>query len=173
MSGPVLLSKELTIEELKTENESLRMRKVKIDQGVHREKLRIRNLKLEMQIDQGVWEEVYDNMADGAEAPSAWLPNRNHEMQVDLLMWYVRNMPDLNRRTTLSNPLALQQFHIISLCEAGLVDTKLNSGLFLGNRPKFRRDRQRKRSGKSSHGGVLIAVDSSIPCEEITEFNVF
>ena len=32
MSEPVFLSKELTIEELKTENESLRMRKVQIDQ---------------------------------------------------------------------------------------------------------------------------------------------
>ena len=53
--GPVYLSKVLTIEELKTENESLRMRKVKIDQGVPREKLRIRNLKLEMQNDQGIW----------------------------------------------------------------------------------------------------------------------
>ena len=31
LSGPVFLSKELTIEELKTENESLRMRKLKID----------------------------------------------------------------------------------------------------------------------------------------------
>lgn len=71
LSGPVFLSKELTIEELKTENESLRMRKVKIDQGVPREKLRIRNLKLEMQNDQGIWEEVYDNVADSAEAPSA------------------------------------------------------------------------------------------------------
>ena len=29
------------------------------------------------------------------------------------------------------------------------------------------------RTGKSTHGGVLIAVDSSIPCKEITEFNVF
>ena len=57
-SGPVFLSKELTIEELKTENESLRMRKMKIDQGVPREKLRIRNLKLEMQNDQRIWEEV-------------------------------------------------------------------------------------------------------------------
>ena len=71
MSGPVFLSKELTIEELKTENESLRMRKVKIDQGVPRQKLRIRNLKLEMQNDQGIWEEVYDNVADSAKAPSA------------------------------------------------------------------------------------------------------
>ena len=69
--GPLFLSKELTIEELKTENESLRVRKVKIDQGVPREKLRIRNLKLEMQNDQGIWEEVYDNVADSAEAPSA------------------------------------------------------------------------------------------------------
>ena len=69
--GPVFLWKELTIEELKTENESLRMRKVKIDQGVPREKLRIRNLKLAMQNDQGIWEEVYDNVADSAEAPSA------------------------------------------------------------------------------------------------------
>ena len=71
LSRPVFLSKQLTIEELKTENESPRMRKVKIDQGVPREKLRIRNLKLEMQNDQGIWEEVYDNMAAGAEAPSA------------------------------------------------------------------------------------------------------
>ena len=71
LSGPVFLSKELTIEELKTENESLRMRKVKIDQGVPKEKLRIRNLKLEMPNDQGIWEEVYDNVADSAEAPSA------------------------------------------------------------------------------------------------------
>ena len=45
LSGPVFLSKELTIEELKTENESLRMRKVKIDQGVPSEKLRFGNLK--------------------------------------------------------------------------------------------------------------------------------
>ena len=65
------LPKELTIEELKTENESLRMRKVKIDQRVLREKLRIRNLKLEMQNDQGIWEEIYDKVADSAEAPSA------------------------------------------------------------------------------------------------------
>ena len=71
LSGPVSLSKELTIEELKTENESLRMRKVKIDQGVPREKLRIRNLKLEMQKDQRIWEEVYNNVADSAKAPSA------------------------------------------------------------------------------------------------------
>ena len=71
LSGPVFLSKELTIEELKSENESLRMRKVKIGQGVPREKLRIRNLNLEMQNDQGIWEEVYDNVADSAEAPSA------------------------------------------------------------------------------------------------------
>ena len=71
LSGPVFLSKELTIEELKSENESLRMKKVKIDQGVPREKLRIRNLKHEMQNDQGIWEEVYDNVADTAEAPSA------------------------------------------------------------------------------------------------------
>ena len=69
--GSVFLSRELTIEELKTENESLRMRKVKIDQGVPRVKLRIRNLKLEIQNDQGIWEEVYDNVADSAEAPSA------------------------------------------------------------------------------------------------------
>ena len=82
-------------------------------------------------------------------------------------------MLDLNRRTALSNALALQQFHIVSLCETWLVDTIPNSGLFLGNRSKFRRDRQPRRSGKSSHGGVLIAVDSSIPCKEITEFNVF
>ena len=71
LSGAVFLSKGLTIEELKTENESLRLRKVKIDQGVPREKLRTRNLKLEMQNDQGIWEEVYDNVADSAEAPSA------------------------------------------------------------------------------------------------------
>ena len=70
LSGPVFLSKELTIEELKTENDSLKKRKVKIDQGVPREKLRSRNLKLEMQKDQGIWEEVYDNVADSAEAPS-------------------------------------------------------------------------------------------------------
>ena len=56
---------------LKTENESLRMRNLKIDQGVPRQKLCIRNLKLEMQNDQGIWEEVYDNVADIAEAPSA------------------------------------------------------------------------------------------------------
>ena len=172
LSGPVFLSKELTIEELKTENESLRTRKVNIDQGVPREKLRIRNLKLEMQNDQGIWEEVYDNVADSAEAPSAWLPNRNHETQVHLLMWNVISMLDLNRRTALSNALALQQFHIISLCETWLVDTIPNSGLFIGNRSIFRRDRQPKRTGKSSHGGVLIAVDSSIPCKEITELNV-
>ena len=73
LSGPVVLSKELTIEELKTENESLRMRKMKIDQGVPREKRRIRNLKLEMRNDQGIWEEVHDNVADSAEAPSAGL----------------------------------------------------------------------------------------------------
>ena len=85
LSGPVFLSKERTIEELKTENESLPMRKAKIDQGVAREELRIRNLKLEMQDDQGIWEEVYDNVADSAEAPSAWVPNGNHEMQVHLL----------------------------------------------------------------------------------------
>ena len=66
----------------------------------------------------------------------------------------------------------MQQFHIISLCETWLVDTIPNSGLFLGNRSLFRRDRQPKRTGKSSHGGVLIAVDSSIPCKKITEFNV-
>ena len=54
LSGPVFLSKELTIEELKTENESLRMRELKIDQEVPREKLRIRNLQLEMQIDQRI-----------------------------------------------------------------------------------------------------------------------
>ena len=88
-------------------------------------------------------------------------------------MWNVRSMLDLNRRTVLSNALALQHFHIISLCETWLVDTIPNSGLFLGNRSIFRRDRQPKRTGKSSHGGVLIAVDSSIPCKEITEFNVF
>ena len=173
LSGPVFLSKELTIEELKTENESLGMRKVKIDQGVPREKLRIRDLKHEMQNDQGIWEKVYDNVADSAEAPSAWLSNRNHEMQVHLLMWNVRSMLDLNRRTALSNALALQQFHIISLCETWLVNTIPNSGLFLGNRSKFRRDRQPKRTRKLSHGGVLIAVDSSIPCKKITEFNVF
>ena len=67
----MFLSKELTDVELKTENESLRMRKMKIDQGVPREKLRIRNLKLEIQNDQGIWEEVYDNVADSGEAPSA------------------------------------------------------------------------------------------------------
>ena len=94
-------------------------------------------------------------------------------MQVHLLMWNVRSMLDLNRRTALSNALALQQFHIISLCETWLVDTIPNSGLFLENRSIFRRDRQPKRTGKSSHGGVLIAVDSSIPCKKITEFNVF
>ena len=88
-------------------------------------------------------------------------------------MWNVRSMLDLNRRTALSNALALQQFHIISLRETWLADTIPNSGLFLGNRSIFRRDRQPKRSGKSSHGGVLIAVDSTIPCKEITEFNVF
>ena len=82
-------------------------------------------------------------------------------------------MLNLNRRTALSNALALQQFHIISLCETWLVDTIPNSGLFLGNRSIFRRDRQPKLTGKSSHGGVLIAVDSSIPCKKITEFNVF
>ena len=54
-SGAVFLSKELTIEELKTENKSLRMRKVKIDQEVAMEKLRIGNLKLDMQNDQGFW----------------------------------------------------------------------------------------------------------------------
>ena len=172
LSGPVFLSKELTIEELKTENKSMRTRKVSIDQWVPREKLRIRNLKLEMQNDQGIWEEVYDNVADSAEAPSAWLPNRNHETQVHLL-WNVISMLDLNRRTALSNALALQQFHIISLCETWLVDTIPNSGLFIGNRSIFRRDRQPKRTGKSSHGGVLITADSSIPCKEITEFNVF
>ena len=173
LSGPVFLPKELTIEELKTENETPRMGKVKIDQGVPREKLRIRNLKHEMQNDQGIWEDVYHNVADSAEAPSAWLPNRNHETQVHLLMWNVRSMLDLNRRTALSNALSLQQFNIISLCETWLVDAILNSGLVLGNLSKLRRDRQPKRTGKSSHGGVLIAVDSSIPCEEITEFNVF
>ena len=173
LSGPVFLSKELTIEELKTENESMRMRKVKIDQRVPREMVRIRNLKLEMQNDQEIWEEVYDNVADSAEAPSAWLPNRNHETQVHLLMRNVRSMPDSNRRTALSNALALQQFHIISLCETWLVETIPNSGLFLGNRSIFCRDRQPKRTGKSSRGGVPIAVDSSIPCKEITEFNVF
>ena len=47
------------------------MRKLKIDQGVPREKLRIRNLKLEMQNDEGIWEEVYDNVPDSVEAPSA------------------------------------------------------------------------------------------------------
>ena len=88
-------------------------------------------------------------------------------------MWNVRSMLDLNRRTALSNALALQQFHIISLCETRLVDKLPNSGLFLGNRSIFRRDRQPKQTGKSSHGGVLIAVDSSINCKEITEFNVF
>ena len=71
LSGPVFLSKKHTIEELKTENKSLRMRKVKIDQGVRREMLRIRNLKPEMQNDQGIWEDVYENVADSAEAPSA------------------------------------------------------------------------------------------------------
>ena len=149
------------------------MRKVTIDQGVPREKLRIRNLKLEMQNDRWIWEEVYDHVADSAEAPSAWLPNRNHETQVHLLMWNVRSMLDLNRPTALSNALAWQQFHIISLCETWLVDTILNSGLFLGNRSIFRRDRQSKRNGKSSNGGVLIAVNSSIHCKEITEFNVY
>ena len=94
-------------------------------------------------------------------------------MQVHLLMWNVRSMLGLNRRTALSNALALQQFHIISLCETWLVDTIPNSGLFHGNRSIFRRDLQPKRTGKSIHGGVLIAVDSSIPCKEITEFNVF
>ena len=54
LSGPLFLSKELTIEELKIENESQRMRKVKIDQGAAREKLRFRNIKLEMQNDQGI-----------------------------------------------------------------------------------------------------------------------
>ena len=147
LSGKVFLSKELAIEELKTENKSLRMRKMKTDQGVPREKLRTRNLKLDMQNDQGIWEEVYDNVADSAEAPSACLPNRNHEMQVHLLMWNVRSMLDLNRRTALSNALALQQFQIISLCETWLVDTIANSGLFLGNWSIFRRDRQLKRTG--------------------------
>ena len=71
LSGPVFLSKKLTIDELKTKNDSLRMGKVEIDQGVPREKLCIRNLKLQMQNDQGIWEEVYDNVADSAEAPSA------------------------------------------------------------------------------------------------------
>ena len=94
-------------------------------------------------------------------------------MQLHLLMWNVRSMLDLNRRTALSNALALEQFHINSQCETWLVDTIPNSGLFLGNRSIFRRDRQPKRTGKSSHGGVLIAVNSSIPCKEITEFNVF
>ena len=88
-------------------------------------------------------------------------------------MWNIRSILDMNRRTALSNALAVQQFHIINLCETWLVDTLQNSGLFLGNRSIFRRDRQPKRAGKSSHGGVLIAVDSSIPCKEITEFNVF
>ena len=134
LSGPVFLSKDLTIEELNTENESLRMRKVEIRQEVPKEKLRIQNLKLEMQNDQGIWEAVYDNVADGAEAPWAWLTNRNHEMQVHLLMWNLRSMLDLNRRTTLSNALALQQFHIISLCETWHLDTIPNSSLFLGNR---------------------------------------
>ena len=82
-------------------------------------------------------------------------------------------MLNLNRRTALSNELALQQFHINSLCETWLVDTIPNSRLFLGNRSIIRRDRQPKRTGKSSHGGVLNAVDSSIPCKEIIEFNVF
>ena len=85
----------------------------------------------------------------------------------------VRSMLGLNRRTALSNALAFQQFHILSLYETWLVDTIRNSGLFLGKRSLFRRDRQPKRTGKSSHGGVLIAVDSSIHCKEITEFNVF
>ena len=173
LSEPLFLLKELTIEELKNENESLRMRKVKNDQGVPRKKLRIRNLNFEMQNDQGIWEEVYDNVADSAEAPSAWLPNRNHETQVYLLMWNVRSMLDLNRRTALSNALALQQLHIISLCKTWPVNTIPNSGLFLGSRSMFRRDRQPKWTGKSSHRGVLIAVDSSIPCKETTEFNVF
>ena len=88
-------------------------------------------------------------------------------------MWNVRSMLDLNRRTALSNAIALQQFHVINLCETWLVDTIPNSGLFLGNRSIFRRDRQLKRTGKSSHGGVLIAVDNSVPCRKITEFNVF
>ena len=85
----------------------------------------------------------------------------------------VKGMLDLKGRTALSNALALQQLHIISLCETWLVDTIPNSGLFLGNRSLFRRDRQPKGGGKSSQGGVLIAVDSSILCKEITEFNVF
>ena len=88
-------------------------------------------------------------------------------------MWNVRSMLDLNRGTAIPKALALQQFHIISLCETWLVYTTPNSGLFHGNWSIFRRDRQPKRTGKSSHGGVLIAVDSSIPCKKTTEFNVF
>ena len=88
-------------------------------------------------------------------------------------MWNVRSLLDLNRRTALSNALALQQFHIISLCETWLVDTIPSSGLLHGNRSKLRRDRQPKRTGKSSHGGVRLAVNRLVPCKEITEFNVF
>ena len=54
-----------------------------------------------------------------------------------------------------------------------LVETIPNKGLFLGNQSIFRLDRQSKRTGKSSHGGVLIAVNSSITCKRITDFNVF
>ena len=85
-----------------------------------------------------------------------------------MLIYNVRSILDFKRRTDFANAVnACDHYDILCLTETWLTDDIPDSGLFLGKYLLHRSDREQSH-GRSNHGGVLIAITSTIQHQRLT-----
>ena len=137
----VFISPDLSVAEATLESQAILKRKELPESGVPANKLKLRSLKLYMQISEK-WEEV---------------PLYLSHSSLKLIVYNVRSLLNLDRRLSFSNAIIIDQLEIIVLTETWLYEQIEDCELFLSS---YRVHRAEKTctNGISKHGGVLIAV---------------
>ena len=131
------------------ENQVLKKRRELLDEGVPREKLKIRNFEL---FNDGKKVAMDATELPPKEQSSIWLDN------VSVLLLNARSPQNYERRLKLRNAILVQKYNIICITESWLTSDINSAELLMSDFTIYRADRPSTSGKPSLHGGVLIAI---------------
>ena len=147
------LSRALCKEDSIKENLCLKRRREMLEEGVPRQKLKIRNLELfhdgaKIQLNQTSQPE------QKIATSNVWLDH------LHVLQFNARSLVNHERRFKMANAIKIGLYSVICICETLLNENIANSELLLAEYNIYRADRAHQSS--NTHGGALIAIRNAL-----------
>ena len=154
----IFLSRALSKADYIKENLCLKRRREMLEEGVPREKLKIRNIEL---FHDGA--KVQLNQTSQPEQENA-----TSKVELDhlhILQFNARSLVNYERRFKMATAIKIGLYSVICICETWLNKNISNSELLLAEYNIYRADRAHQSS--NTHGGALIAIKNSLNSQKI------